>query len=323
MKALIIDRVSPLVAAGLKAYGVEVDIDILPPRETLLALLPQYDLLVMRVDPKMDKELLDAAAKRVKMIAVCSAGTNHIDLNYAKRLGIKVQNAPGINCNAVAELTISKMLDLSRMTIIANQEVQQDGIWNKYKYTGHELRGHVLGIIGFGKIGRRVAELAHAFEMSTIAYDPYLTDANCAATGTRLVPALEELLKHADYITVHTPMTSETKGMLSAREFALMKPGAIVINCARGGIVDEAAGLAALKSGKIAGLGLDVLSGELSGKGLSDNAALNSPLFGQEGFIVSPHIGGSTHEAYDGIGNFIVQCIAIYYGLSRQAVMQA
>ena len=317
MKALIIDRVSPLVASGLRSYGVEVDTEILPVREQLMKLLPQYDLLVMRVDPKMDRELLDAAAERVKMIAVCSAGTNHIDLAYAEQLGITVQNAPGINCNAVAELTISKMLDLSRMTITANNEVQQEGIWNKYKYTGHELGGHVLGIVGYGKIGRRVGKLAQAFDMTTLAYDPYVTTAECAALDTELVRDLDELVGRCDYISRHTPMTPETKGMISSHQFERMTTGAIVINCARGGIVDEGAAREALKSGKIKGFGLDVLSGELAGKGLSDNARLESPLFGQEGFIISPHIGGSTHEAYDGIGEFIVSKVAAFYSLTK------
>ena len=317
MKALIIDRVSPLVAAGLKEYGVEVDTRILPSQEELKQLLPQYDQLIMRVDPKMDKELLDAAAKRVKMIAVCSAGTNHIDLEYAKQLGIKVQNAPGLNYNAVAELTISKMLDLARMTVEANREVQEEGIWNKYKYTGHELRGHVLGIIGYGKIGKRVGELAQAFGMTTVAYDPYLDREDCAKLGTELLPELDELLKRSDYVSVHTPMTDETRNMLSDHAFSVIKPGAIVINCARGGIVDEHAALMALKSGKIAGLGLDVLSGELAGSGLSDNARLQSELFGQPGFIVTPHLGGSAHEAYDAIGAFIVERTAEFYNLKK------
>ncbi len=193
MKALIIDRVSPLVASGLKEYGVEVDIQILPGVEELKQLLPNYDLLVMRVDPKIDRELLDAAAKRVKMIAVCSAGTNHIDLAYAKELGIRIQNAPGINCNAVAELTISKMLDLSRFTMEANREVQEEHIWNKYKYTGHELKGHMLGIVGLGKIGSRVAKLAQAFDMTVAAYDPYVDGETMQSKGVAKVEDLNEL----------------------------------------------------------------------------------------------------------------------------------
>lgn len=319
MKALIIDRISPLVASGLKEYGVDVDTKILPSREELIRLLPQYDLLVMRVDPKMDREMLDAVAKRVKMIAVCSVGTNHIDLEYAQKLGIKIQNAPGLNSNAVAELTISKMLDLSRMTVVADREVQTQGIWNKYKYTGHELKGHVLGIVGYGRIGKRVGRLAQAFGMTTLAYDPYLTVEECAALGTRLLPKLDELVRCSDYISVHTPLTPETKGMISTHEFELMKPDAIVLNCARGGIVDEQAALVALESGRIKGFGLDVLAGELAGKGLSDNTRIESPLFGKDGFLVSPHLGGSTHEAYDGIGTFIVERVAESYGLSKNA----
>ncbi len=316
MKALIIDRVSPVIAKGLQALGAEVDIKILPSVDELKEMLPEYDLLVMRVDPKIGRDILDAAAKRVKMIAVCAAGTNHIDLEYARELGIRVQNAPGINCNAVAELVISKMIDLSRFTMEANQEVQQEGIWNKYKYTGHELGGHVLGIIGLGKIGSRVAELARAFNMKVAAYDPYVDAAAMKEKGADKAETLEELCAISDYISLHTPLTGETRGMISEKEFAQMKDRAILINCARGGVVDEAAAKAALLSGKLAGFSTDVLVNELAGKGLGDNARLESELFGVRGFTASPHIGGSTHEAYDGIGEHIVGKVAEFFGLN-------
>lgn len=316
MKALIIDCVSPVIAKGLQALGAEVDIKILPSVDELKEMLPEYDLLVMRVDPKIGRDILDAAAKRVKMIAVCAAGTNHIDLEYARELGIRVQNAPGINCNAVAELVISKMIDLSRFTMEANQEVQQEGIWNKYKYTGHELGGHVLGIIGLGKIGSRVAELARAFNMKVAAYDPYVDAAAMKEKGADKAETLEELCAISDYISLHTPLTGETRGMISEKEFAQMKDGAILINCARGGVVDEAAAKAALLSGKLAGFSTDVLVNELAGKGLGDNARLESELFGVRGFTASPHIGGSTHEAYDGIGEHIVGKVAEFFGLN-------
>lgn len=316
MKALIIDRVSPVIAKGLQALGAEVDIKILPSVDELKEMLPEYDLLVMRVDPKIGRDILDAAAKRVKMIAMCAAGTNHIDLEYARELGIRVQNAPGINCNAVAELVISKMIDLSRFTMEANQEVQQEGIWNKYKYTGHELGGHVLGIIGLGKIGSRVAELARAFNMKVAAYDPYVDAAAMKEKGADKAETLEELCAISDYISLHTPLTGETRGMISEKEFAQMKDGAILINCARGGVVDEAAAKAALLSGKLAGFSTDVLVNELAGKGLGDNARLESELFGVRGFTASPHIGGSTHEAYDGIGEHIVGKVAEFFGLN-------
>ena len=293
-----------------------MDIKILPSVDELKEMLPEYDLLVMRVDPKIGRDILDTAAKRVKMIAVCAAGTNHIDLEYARELGIRVQNAPGINCNAVAELVISKMIDLSRFTMEANQEVQQEGIWNKYKYTGHELGGHVLGIIGLGKIGSRVAELARAFNMKVAAYDPYVDAAAMKEKGADKAETLEELCAISDYISLHTPLTGETRGMISEKEFAQMKDGAILINCARGGVVDEAAAKAALLSGKLAGFSTDVLVNELAGKGLGDNARLESELFGVRGFTASPHIGGSTHEAYDGIGEHIVGKVAEFFGLN-------
>ena len=281
---MIIDRVSPLVASGLKEYGVEVDIQILPGVEELKQLLPNYDLLVMRVDPKIDRELLDAAAKRVKMIAVCAVGTNHIDVDYAGKLGIKIQNAPGVNYNAVAELTISKMLDLSRFTMEANREVQEEHIWNKYKYTGHELKGHVLGIVGLGKIGSRVAKLAQAFDMTVAAYDPYVDGETMQSKGVAKVEDLNELCARADYISTHTPLTSETKGIIGKEQFACMKPGTYVINCARGGVVDEAAAREALASGKVAAYVVDFPCEEV---------------LGMEGAIVLPHLGASTPESED------------------------
>ena len=318
MKVLIIDRVSPVIANRLEKYGVQVDTKILPSREELKAMLPNYDVLLMRVDPKIDKEMIDAMPEKMKLICVNSAGTNHIDLEYAQKRGITVQNAPGKNANAVAELTISKLLDLSRMTVEANEEVQKQGIWNKYKYTGHELKGHVLGIIGYGNIGRRVGELAQAFGMTVIAYDPYVAKSEVAARGVEPVEDLDELVRRSDYLTVHTPMTSETKGMIGEKQFEEMKEGAIVVNCARGGIIDENAALKALKSGKIAGLGFDVLADELGTKGFSsDDARLSSPLFGEKGFVITPHLGGSAYEAYDAIGNFLVDKIAEYYHLNK------
>ena len=318
MKALIIDRVSPLVESGLKEYGVEVDVKILPSREELKALVPNYDVLVMRVDPKMDKEMLDAVAIHTKMICVCSAGTNHIDMEYAKKLGIRVQNAPGLNSNAVAELTISKMLDLSRMTVEANEEVQKEGIWNKYKYTGHELKGHTLGIIGYGKIGKRVGHLAQAFGMTTIAYDPYITKESCTELGTEQVADLDELIRRSDYITVHTPITPETRGMISFDQFKKMKDGVIVLNMARGGMLDEDAAYEALRSGKVRGIGVDVMASELAGGTMKGESTVNSPLFQFDNFIVSPHIGGGgTIDGLDILGDCVIGHICDIFGLTR------
>ena len=305
MKALIIDRVSPLVASGLKEYGVEVDIQILPGVEELKQLLPNYDLLVMRVDPKIDRELLDAAAKRVKMIAVCSAGTNHIDLAYAKELGIRIQNAPGINCNAVAELTISKMLDLSRHTIPANYDVKVNKNWDKYKFVGRELRGKTLGILGFGRIGQRVGELGRAFKMNIVAYDPYLP-AHVFEEQQATSMSIDDVLKTSDYVTIHMPLTPETKNLFNAKSIAEMKPDAVVLNMARGGIVNEQDMYEALKAGKIGGYASDVMENELAAGGLTEGATFDSPLFECDNFIVTPHLGAQSTDASRDIAELII-----------------
>ena len=170
MKCLIIDAVSPAIAEELGKY-MQVDTKMLPTQAELAGMIGDYDVLIMRVDPAINKEILDAA-KNLKVIGVCSVGLNHIDLDTAKAKGIQVFNAPGLNSNAVAELTFSKMLDVSRHTIPANYDVKVNKTWDKYKFVGRELRGKTLGILGFGRVGQRVGQLAHAFLMDVVAYDP-------------------------------------------------------------------------------------------------------------------------------------------------------
>ena len=172
MKCLIIDAVHSSIAEEFSKY-MQVDTHMLPTKEELAKLIPDYDVLIMRVDPAINKEILDAA-KNLKVIGVCSVGLNHIDLDTAKEKGIQVFNAPGMNANAVAELTLAKMLEVARHTIPANYDVKVNKNWDKYKFVGSELRGKTLGILGFGRIGQRVGELARAFKMDVVAYDPYL-----------------------------------------------------------------------------------------------------------------------------------------------------
>ena len=172
MKCLIIDAVHSSIAEEFSKY-MQVDTHMLPTQEELAKLIPDYDVLIMRVDPAINKEILDAA-KNLKVIGVCSVGLNHIDLDTAKEKGIQVINAPGLNGNAVAELTIAKMLDIARHTIPACYDVKVNKTWDKYKFVGSELRGKTLGVLGFGRIGQRVGELARAFKMDVVAYDPYL-----------------------------------------------------------------------------------------------------------------------------------------------------
>ena len=171
MKCLIIDAVHSAIAEELGKY-MQVDTHMLPTQEELVKLIPDYDVLIMRVDPKITKEIIDAAAN-LKVIGVCSVGLNHVDMDACKAKGVQVFNAPGLNANAVAELTFSKMLDLSRHTIPANYDVKVNKTWDKYKFVGRELRGKTLGILGFGRIGQRVGELGRAFKMNIVAYDPY------------------------------------------------------------------------------------------------------------------------------------------------------
>ena len=163
MKCLIIDVVSPAIAEELGKF-MEVDTKILPTQAELAAMIGDYEVLIMRVDPAINKEILDAA-KKLKVIGVCSVGLNHIDMAAAKEKGIQVFNAPGLNDNAVAELTIAKMLEISRHTIPACIDVKVNKTWDKYKFMGRELRGKTLGILGFGRVGQRVGKLAHAFQM--------------------------------------------------------------------------------------------------------------------------------------------------------------
>ena len=303
MKALIIDSIHPIVTEELSPY-MQIDTRMLPTQEQLAEIIGEYDVLIMRVDPAINKEILDAA-KNLKVIAVCAVGLNHIDLDYAKEKGVQVFNAPGWSDNAVAELTISKMLDISRGTMIANHEVRVKKVWNKYKFYGSELRGKTLGIMGFGRIGRRVAKLANAFDMNIVAYDPFLPP-EVFTENFAVGVSKEELLKVSDYVTIHLPLLPETKGLISAESIKTMKDTAIVLNMSRGGIVNEADTYEALTTGKLGGYATDVMESELVGGGLTTGAGFDSPLFDCTNFIVSPHIGAQTQDAAYLIGVDII-----------------
>ena len=303
MKCLIIDVVSPAIAEELGKY-MEVDTRILPTQAELAGMIGDYEVLIMRVDPAINKEILDAA-KKLKVIGVCSVGLNHIDMAVAKEKGIQVFNAPGLNDNAVAELTISKMLDISRHTIPACGDVKVGKNWDKYKFMGRELRGKTLGILGFGRVGQRVAKLAHAFQMYVVAYDPYLPEYifdQEATTGG----SVEELLTVSDFVSIQMPLTPETKDLFNAKSIATMKDDAVVLNMARGGIVNEQDMYEALKSGRVGGYATDVMENELAAGGLTEGAGFDSPLFECDNFIVTPHLGAQTSDAARNIGVHII-----------------
>ena len=312
MKCLIIDAVSPAIAEELGKY-MQVDTKMLPTQAELAGMIGDYDVLIMRVDPAINKEILDAA-KNLKVIGVCSVGLNHIDLDTAKAKGIQVFNAPGLNSNAVAELTFSKMLDVSRHTIPANYDVKVNKTWDKYKFVGRELRGKTLGILGFGRVGQRVGQLAHAFLMDVVAYDPYLP-AHVFEDQNAKSCSIDEVLAVSDFVTIHMPLTPETKDLFNAKSIAEMKDGAVVLNMARGGIVNEKDMYEALKAGKIGGYATDVMENELAGSGLTGNDTFASPLFECDNFIVSPHIGAQSVDASKDIGLHIISKVKEAMGL--------
>lgn len=310
MKCLIIDAVHESITEELGKY-MQVDnlytaemegkaANAPLTSEQLKNVIGDYDVLIMRVDPAITEEVLDAA-KNLKVIGVCSVGLNHINMDCAKAKGIQVFNAPGLNANAVAELTLSKMLDMSRHTMPANVDVKVNHQWDKYKFVGRELRGRTLGILGFGRIGQLVAGLAHAFKMNIVAYDPFLPDEKFGENSATKMETIEDLLKVADYVTIHMPLLTTTKNLINAESIATMKPDCIVLNMARGGIVNEQDMYEALKAGKIGGYATDVMVDELS-----EGADFNSPLFECDNFIVSPHLGAQTVDASRDIGAHII-----------------
>ena len=310
MKCLIIDAVHESITEELGKY-MQVDnlytaemegkaANAPLTSEQLKNVIGDYDVLIMRVDPAITEEVLDAA-KNLKVIGVCSVGLNHINMDCAKAKGIQVFNAPGLNANAVAELTLSKMLDMSRHTMPANVDVKVNHQWDKYKFVGRELRGRTLGILGFGRIGQLVAGLAHAFKMNIVAYDPFLPDEKFGENNATKMETIEELLKVAAYVTIHMPLLPTTKNLINAESIATMKSDCIVLNMARGGIVNEQDMYEALKAGKIGGYATDVMVDELS-----EGADFNSPLFECDNFIVSPHLGAQTVDASRDIGAHII-----------------
>ncbi len=306
MKCLITDAVYEGIAEELKKY-LDVTVTDGKPlsHEEMLKQIGDYDILIMRVNPIIDREILDAAAS-LKMIGVCAAGMNHIDMEYAKVKGIHVVNAAGLNANAVAELTFGMMLSLARKIIPSNIDVKEGHHWDRSKFVGYELRGKTLGIMGFGRVGRRVAELGKSFGMMIAAYDPYLKPEQFEAAGAKGM-SVDELLKVSDFVSIHVPLTPETKYLFNSQTFSLMKDSAVILNMSRGGIVNEADMYEALKEGRIGGYATDVLENELAGSGLKGNDSFVSPLFECEKFLVTPHIGAHTLDTFHDIGIFITE----------------
>jgi D-3-phosphoglycerate dehydrogenase len=256
--------------------------------------------------------VIDAGTK-LKFIGRAGAGVDNIDTDAATRRGIIVANAPEGNTLAATEHTMAMMLSLARNIPQANASLKK-GEWKRSKFMGVELNDKVLGIVGFGRIGHEVAKRARAMEMKCIAYDPFISKEKAASLGVELVP-LDELFRRSDVITVHTPLIKETRHMINAETIATMKDGVRLINCARGGIIDEKALADGIMSGKIAGAALDVFENE---------PPTDSPLLGLDKVIVTPHLGASTVEAQKNVAISIAnQCISVLSGGSAKYVVNA
>lgn len=271
-----------------ESIGVDVKIGLKP--EELVACIGDYDGIIVRSATKVTKEVIEAG-KNLQVIGRAGVGVDNIDVESATKKGIIVMNAPGGNTVSTAEHTMGMLLALSRNITQADKSVKE-GKWEKTKYTGVEVSGKTLGVIGLGRIGSYVAQLALAFNMKILAYDPYISVEKAKRMGIKLVE-IDELYRNSDYITLHVPKSDETKGMISKAEFDMMKDGVRIINCARGGLIDEQALYEVLKSGKVAGAALDVYENE---------PPVGSPLPELNNCITVPHLGAATRDAEINVG---------------------
>lgn len=305
-----------LIAEPLAETGVEllrrqhqVDARASMTREELLVAVASADALVVRSATQVDAEVLEAG-RDLKVVARAGIGLDNVDVATATRLGIMVVNAPQSNVISAAEHTVALILAQARNVPQADAALR-DGRWERSRFQGTELYGKTLGVIGFGRVGTLVAQRMLAFGMRLLAYDPYVSRERAAQLGVEL-GSLSEVLASADVVTVHLPRTADTTGLIGERELAAMKPGARLVNTARGGIVDELALAKAIEAGHLAGAALDVFAEE---------PTTSSPLFEQQNVVVTPHLGASTAEAQDKAGVTIAEQLLL--ALSGQFVPNA
>lgn len=291
-RIVVSDVIDARARERLAAEAEVIDVDGRD-REALYRALRDADALIVRSETQVTRELL-AHAPRLRVIARAGTGVDNIDLQAATEAGILVLNAPGANAVSAGEHTIALILALSRCLIDANATTHA-GSWERKRFRPFDLKGKTVGIVGLGRVGSVVAQRLRAFEVRLIGYDPYITRERFAQLGVEPVD-YDTLLEHSDIVTFHVPATPETRHMLNAETIARMKRGAIVINCARGEVVDVEALAAALKSGHLAAAGVDVFPQE---------PAYESPLFGLPNVVLTPHIGGSSREALEAVGEII------------------
>ncbi|MDE2181580.1 MAG: phosphoglycerate dehydrogenase [Alphaproteobacteria bacterium] len=299
-KVLIADKLSPAAVAIFKMRGVEADVKTGLSKEELLKIVDQYDGIAIRSATKVTAEVIKAA-KKLKVVGRAGIGVDNVDIPAATAAGVIVMNTPFGNSITTAEHAIALMMALARELPAANSSTHA-GKWEKNRFMGVELYGKTLGLIGAGNIGGIVADRAKGLKMHVVAYDPYLSPERAQELGVEKVE-LDELLGRADFITLHTPLTSETRNIISADAINKMRKGVRIINCARGGLVDEGALKAALDSGQVAGAALDVFSEE---------PAKTNILFGHDKVVATPHLGASTEEAQENVALQVAEQISDY-----------
>ncbi len=291
-----------LEAASLEVFSSYPEIEVVSegtlPKKDLIERITEFDAVIVRSPTKLTREVI-AAAKRLKFIRRAGVGVDNIDLKEASARGVVVLNVPAENTISTAEHTIGMILSVARRIPEGDRSVRQ-GRWARNEFDGVELHGKTLGVVGLGRVGREVARRMLGFSMRLIASDPYVSPEVGVEIGVEIVP-LDELLRSSDVVSLHVALTPETRGLIAAREIALMKDGVLLVNCARGAVADEDAVLRALESGKIAGIAFDVFEHEPPG---------SHPLLSHPRSVFTPHLGAATLESRVRVAVHIAESIA-------------
>jgi D-3-phosphoglycerate dehydrogenase len=314
MKIIVCDPISPKGIALLQQRP-EFNVVVLPKRLSeaeLIPLVADATALLVRSETKVTRKVIEAA-KQLRVVGRAGVGVDNVDIEAATQHGTVVMNTPGGNTTTTAELSFAMLLSLARKVPQAHASMVA-GKWDRKLYQGVELQGKTLGVLGMGRIGTEVAKRAIAFGMRVVAYDPYLTEERAKAVGAEFAGEVDQVYRQADFITVHMPVTKETKDMLNASAFAKMKPGVKIVNCARGEIIAEADLIAAMESNKVAGAALDVFA--------TEPLPADHPYRKQANLILTPHLGASTEEAQEKCGIEVAEVISGYLltGEVRNAV---
>jgi D-3-phosphoglycerate dehydrogenase len=309
MRVLIAELMEDEIVAKISSV-CNVDVKLKLSREEILKIIPDYNAIIVRSETLVDEEFLDAAVN-LKIVGRAGSGLDNINIPYATQKGVIVANTPESNIMSACEHSFALMLSVARHVSWASGFIKS-GKWDRKRFNGRELYGKTLGIIGLGRIGSLVSQRAKGFGMKVIAFDPYIADSRFEKFGVEKKLKFEDLLKESDFITIHTPRTKETINIVNDREIEMMKDGVILVNCARGGLYNEDALYRGIKSGKLAGLGLDVWNNEPQS---------SHPLYEFDNVVGTPHLGASTFEAQIRVGEEVVD--EVIAGLKGEMVKNA